>query len=61
MCFQFTPWSIFCSLLEDFPLSEEVWNLVARRPVDERKSEVKKGIAVITGLHYCKKKHFRAK
>ena len=31
-------------------MSEEVWNLVARRPIDERNGEVKKGTAVITGL-----------
>ena len=41
------------SLLEDFPTSEEVWNLVARRPLVERQAEVKKGSAVITGLHHC--------
>lgn len=49
------PVNVYCvnwnySLLEDFPLSEEVWNLAARRCLDERKSEVKKGKAVITGM-----------
>ena len=43
---------IHYSLLEDFPTSEEVWNLVARRPIDEANSEVKKGTAVITGLWF---------
>ena len=38
------------SLLKDFPTSEEVWNLVARRAIDETNSQVKKGTAVITGL-----------
>ena len=40
------------SLLKDFPTSEEVWNLVARRAIDEAKHQVKKGIAVITGLWF---------
>lgn len=44
---------VYDSLLEDFPLSEEVWNLVAHRPIDERKSEVKKGIAVIADSQWC--------
>lgn len=43
---------VYNSLLEDFPLSEEVWNLAARRCLDERKSEVKKGKAIITGQWY---------
>ena len=41
---------ILNSLLKDFPTSEEVWNLVARRAIDEAKHQVKKGTAVITGL-----------
>jgi len=41
---------ILNSLLKDFPTSEEVWNLVARRAIDEANSRVKKGTAVITGL-----------
>ena len=49
----FTSFFILCSLVEDFPSSEEVWNLVARRPIDERKSEVKKGMTEITGLQIC--------
>lgn len=40
------------SLLKDFPTSEEVWNLVARRAIDEANSQVKKGTAVITGLWF---------
>ncbi|KAJ7340514.1 U3 snoRNP protein [Desmophyllum pertusum] len=44
---------IYDSLLEDFPASEEVWNLVARRPIDEANSEVKKGTAVITDSQWC--------
>ena len=27
-----------------------MWNLVARRPIDEAKAKVKKGTAVITGV-----------
>lgn len=37
-------------MLKDFPTSEEVWNLVARRAIDEAKSQVEKETAVITGL-----------
>lgn len=44
---------VYNSLVEDFPLSEEVWNLVARRPIDERKSEVKKGMTEITDSQWC--------
>lgn len=40
------------SLLKDFPMSEEVWNLVARRGIDEAISEVKRGTAVLTGFFY---------
>lgn len=39
---------VYDSLLKDFPTSEEVWNLVARRAIDEANSQVKKGTAVIT-------------
>ena len=41
---------ILYSLLKDFPKSEEVWNLVARRPIDEANANIKKGTAVITGV-----------
>lgn len=44
---------VFNSLIEDFPLSEEVWNLVARRHVNERQSDVKKGTAVVTDSQWC--------
>lgn len=43
---------ILSCLLKDFPMSEEVWNLVARRAIDEANSQVKKGTAVITGLWF---------
>lgn len=39
---------IYESLIKHFPESEEVWNLVARRAIDEAKAKVKKGTAVIT-------------
>lgn len=39
---------IYDSLMKDFPQSEEVWNLKARRPIDDAKAKVKKGTTVIT-------------
>ncbi|XP_020606396.1 U3 small nucleolar RNA-associated protein 6 homolog [Orbicella faveolata] len=44
---------VYDSLLKDFPTSEEVWNLVARRAIDEANRQVKKGTAVITDNQWC--------
>ncbi|XP_068672103.1 U3 small nucleolar RNA-associated protein 6 homolog [Montipora foliosa] len=44
---------VYSSMLEDFPLSEEVWNLVARQHLEEMKNEAKKGSVVVTDIQWC--------
>lgn len=43
---------IYNSLLEDFPLSEEAWNLLARRHLEESISDASKKSGVITDVQW---------